>query len=172
VSTYSKLNETILVLVEDSYGVDFHRELIEKLRYIEARIPAYIVKHVNLKCSPKALRVVKAIELKHRVSKVIAVLDEDGVERAEVKREVLGHFKGYKQPLLVITVKPRHEAWLCIGLGGDRSSCRANPEREIERITGRSYEKYHLAGYARRVEVERLPDLNDFREYLKALSDC
>jgi len=89
-----------------------------------------------------------------------------------VKREVLDHFKRYKQPLLVITVNPRHEAWLCIGLGGDRSSCRANPEREIERITRRSYEKYHLARYARRVEVERLLDLDDFREYLKVLSDC
>ena len=68
-------------------------------------------------------------------------------------------------------MEPRHEAWLCIGLGLDRAVCRARPEDALVRSRGaRVYEKRFLAQWAHQVDVERLRKEEDFQRYVEALT--
>ena len=69
-----------------------------------------------------------------------------------------------------MVVEPSHEAWLCIGLGFNRSSCRRNPVDTL--VRGRrvkSYEKRYLEKWAGEVDVQRLQGENDFKEYVNSL---
>ncbi len=67
-------------------------------------------------------------------------------------------------------VSPRHEAWLCIGLGLDRRACRIHPEDLIaDRRNLKSYEKRYLASLARNIDVAKLMNEPDFEEYIDAL---
>ena len=68
-----------------------------------------------------------------------------------------------------------HEAWLCIGIGLGRGSCRSDPEREISKAIGTDYKKHMLGKLAARVSIESLLEESDFKSYLDGLRwllDC
>ncbi len=167
----------MLVLVEDYYGVIFHRELLKKLLrtlgYVRNmprvdRLPAK-------KCNPALVDKVKAklLGVGAESPKMVVVIDSEGKSPSIARRDVLDHFMRddyLRGKVRVAVVEPRHEAWLCIGLGLDPSRCRSTPEELIARARRlKSYEKHHLAKLAREVDIERLLRCSDFREYVSAL---
>jgi len=163
-----------LVLVEDVYGVGFHKQLLTKLGYSKdmpriERIPAK-------ECNPALVRKVKAKLLRlgnPRDAKILVALDTENQEPEHVKQRVLIHFR--KDPHLnnriqVVAVEPKHDTWLCIGLGLDPHQCKIIPEHLIARSRGlKSYSKEHLGKLARYMDPQKLAKQKDFKEYLEAI---
>ncbi len=101
--------------------------------------------------------------------KLLKVIDSEYVRDA-ARVFVERHFtEDTLRHIRVAVVEPRHEAWLCIGLCGDRRGCRHEPEQFIERLVGDVYQKYMLARLARRISVEKLLGERDFQVYLEGL---
>jgi len=100
--------------------------------------------------------------------KAVFVIDSEGREVGTAVSEISRHFKELKDRFRVVVVVPRHEAWLCIGLGFDAARCRNSPEHVLSMERGR-YEKRHLAEWVREIDVERLMWEGDFIDYVAAL---
>ena len=177
-----------LVLVEDTYGVEFHKTLINKLRekaLLDKNMDTPLVKRLPAReCNPKILRETRAIiasktrptRREIEESKILVVIDQESQPREEARQRVLKHFKPRhgNQPVprtvRVVVVEPRHETWLCIGLGLDPRSCTKDPETAITRKTkAKSYSKDMLARLAPHIDPGKLLGRRDFREYLEAL---
>lgn len=160
-----------LILVEDTYGVGFHRELLRKLGYGDARVEVYRLPVKE--CNPKLERGVKAKLLAKGVPrrfKLLIVIDTEGMPEDDAKRNVLKHFKQTPpESIRVVTVDPKHEAWLCVGLGLKPSKCASNPELELEHYLGKPYEKHHLSTLAPRINLGYLSKRKDFKEYVESL---
>ena len=167
----------MLVLVEDYYGVKFHRELLKRLLQMLGYV--HSTPHVDRlpakKCNPVLVNKVKAKLFGARGNpKIVVVIDSEGRSPNIARRDVLDHFERdafLRNRVKVVIAEPRHEAWLCIGLGLDPNRCRSIPEELIVRARRlKSYEKRHLAELARDVNIERLMRCNDFREYVSAIN--
>jgi len=102
---------------------------------------------------------------------MLFVIDSEGLSIDEASRRILEHFGFEEQELIrVAVVESRHEAWLCIGLGGDRSKCRSSPEDVISRILNEPYDdKSLLARLTEQIDVSRLLGEDDFKKYLDYL---
>lgn len=82
-------------------------------------------------------------------------LDDEGRPNA-VDSDVLRHLRNLPNvdvSIRVVAVSPMHEAWLCIGLGYDRRSCRSDP---VGVLRSEKYEKRHLGQWAERMSVDQL----------------
>jgi hypothetical protein len=162
-----------LIYVEDTYGIEFHRKLLEKLRasgIVGSSPTPRIERKPVQKCNTAMRRKVLARAVEGPV-KVLFVIDAEGERNAEVLF-VLRHLK--KLPphvqVRVIAVEPKHEAWLCIGLGGNRSHCHWNPELELcklRRVV--EYRKEYLGDWADSLDVNKLLGEHDFQRYLNHL---
>ena len=171
-----------LVFVEDTYGVSFHRLLLEYLRDKRGfhdmpqvrRLPAK-------KCNPKIFNSIIGAIIECRRWKVLVVIDQEThkTPREAAEKDFLRHVKKHRNRFQVAVVRPRHEAWLCIGLGLSRDKCRKDPESAIEGLIGKPYEKRFLSKANSladsRFDPARLEKENDFIRYVKALewlADC
>ncbi|BES80978.1 hypothetical protein [Pyrodictium abyssi] len=169
----------LIVFVEDSYGVEFHRVVLDKLYRAGllhgGRRPE--VRHLPAKkCNPAVFRkMLGAVfrEVRSGGAWRILVIDSEGrPPREAVESDILRHVRRHRERFRVIAVVPRHEAWLCRGLGGDRGGCRSRPEGFLSRYAGRPYDrktKHLLAELARGMDVCRLIGEEDFVEYLAGL---
>jgi type I site-specific restriction-modification system R (restriction) subunit len=173
-----------IIKVEDSHGVAFHRELIKKLKergLLGDTVHNPLVERLNTgKCNLKLVRTILTRLVGENRLKVLFVVDSEG--RADVAyNDILKHFKK-KRPgverldVKVVVVEPRHEAWLCIGLGGDRKKCRSNPEEVISRIKNNQYKKWKLSDWAQDVDISNFLSESDFKDYIQGvkwlLEDC
>ncbi len=106
-----------MMIVEDTYGVDFHRELLCKLGGINMNLE--IRRLPTGKCNNALRRKVLANALSgsSMAFKVIFVIDEEGKGMNNAVNDVLMHMKELEDRIRVVVVQPRHETWLCIGLG-------------------------------------------------------
>lgn len=88
---------TRLLLVEDSYGVDFHKVLVHKFlqspRLCIARLPVR-------ECNPAMVRRAKAMLIKSGASraKLVIVVDSEGMNPGAVRSRVYMYFE--KDPVL------------------------------------------------------------------------
>jgi len=157
-----------LVLVEDTYGVEFHRVLHEKLglkpRPRVERLPAK-------KCNPKIYRSIMGRLLGLPMWRVLVVIDlEDHPSPGDaVRRDFCVHVRRRRERFRVAVAVSRHEAWLCTGLTGRVAECSRDPERVLEAFLGRPYEKQDLARLAPRVDVGSLRARKGFQYYVKLL---
>jgi len=159
----------VTVFAEDTYGVLFHRRLIGGLedrgvipggRVRVKRLPSWICNH--------SLRRKLSARVGVDEYKALIVVDSDR-DPVRARESVVRHLRDWSVPYSVVTVNPRHEAWLCIGIGLDARKCRRNPEALIERHTGRVYEKRMLSTLSTRVDVDYLLGKSDFRKYISEL---
>jgi len=163
-----------IIKVEDEHGVGFHRVLLEKLRergVLSGSFHDPPIERLDAgKCNPKLARTILSRLLRVDSLKVLFVIDSEGKTNAAYN-DVLKHFEkrsgAGRLNVEVVVVEPRHEAWLCIGLGGKREKCRSKPEEVISRIKNELYEKRRLSDWARDVEIEYLLDESDFKEYIQ-----
>lgn len=171
-----------IIKVEDTHGVDFHRELIEKLKekgVLRGDLHNPLIERLDTgKCNPKLARVTLSRLLGVDRLKVLFVIDSEGKTNAAYS-DIRRHFEKKSIAQLsieVVVVEPRHEAWLCIGLGGDKRKCRNNPEEVISGIKNSIYEKKRLSEWARDIEINYLLNESDFKEYIRGvkwlLEDC
>ncbi len=164
----------MIILVEDTYGIDFHRSIIHRL-YGKNQLRGLSIKRIPAKeCNPSIARKVKAMLLdKDRSAwKVLIVVDSEGRRPEYVAKRVMEHFEGDKDQYLkvkVTVINPCHEAWLCIGLGIGRAACRSDPKAAIERISNTIYSKRYLAQWAEKMDISRLEKEGDFRKYRELL---
>ena len=170
------MKETKLLLVEDTYGVKFHKVILRKLQeVINVDVRGLVVRRVPAKeCNEAISRKVKAILTDEaRESKVVVVVDSEDRNPNYAAEKVATHFRGDKVlggRVRVVTVIPRHESWLCIGLGIRASACRSYPEDAIVRARKlKSYQKEYLAKFAEDMDVRKLMSEGDFMEYVKAI---
>lgn len=162
------------IFVEDTYGEEFHRKLLEKLirsNLINAQVRPKVFRMPTTGCNQALARKAKARVVGAESWRMLFVIDSEGLSVDEASRRILEHFGSEDKELIrVVVVHPRHEAWLCIGLGGDRSKCRSSPEDEISRIRNELYDdKSLLASLAERIDVSRLLGEDDFKEYVDYL---
>jgi hypothetical protein len=116
-----------IILVEDTYGVGFHRTVIEKLKEVRELDNNFNPKVDRLptgKCNP-GLRGKVVVKCGGEDAKVLIVVDTEG-RLDEIKNYMDKIFSNVPPSIRISTVfvDPRHETWLCMGLGGDRARCR------------------------------------------------
>lgn len=168
-----------IIIVEDSYGIGFHREIIGKLKkegYLDNSFNPRIERLDTGKCNPKLRRSIYSRYMDSEALKILFVIDSEGRANA-AHEDITRHFNG-RAPLRekvlsidVVAVDPRHEAWLCIGLGGDPKKCRQTPEYTISRIKKKQYDwKGYLAEWANDIKIDYLLNENDFKTYVKKLT--
>lgn len=162
------------VFVEDTYGVFFHRALINKLAKngdLELLVHPPIVRRLPAKkCNQAISRKILAILIDYPNWKIVTVIDSEYRRPGEAVKDITLHFNDEQlKRLRVVVVHPMHEAWLCIGLGGKHHRCRDNPIEEIERIIGKPYEKYMLKTLARKIDIKLLLREKDFQNYIDCL---
>jgi hypothetical protein len=162
-----------IVFVEDTYGKEFHMAIMRKLRENDELDPSVGIRVDSRpvrKCDAKLRRIVlsRPEVIEGERVKVLFVIDSEGKPNAE--DVVLMHFSDLPDNVFVrvVTVNPMHEAWLCIGLGGDKRVCRQDPVGALSRLRG-DYEKRYLGEWASRVDIGNLMPEQDFGEYLSAL---
>jgi len=163
-----------LIFVEDTYGEEFHKKLLEKLirsNLIRVQARPKVFRMPTTGCNQALARKTKARVVGATSWRMLFVIDSEGMSTEEASRRILEHFgPEERESIKVVVVHPRHEAWLCIGLGGDRSKCRSSPEDAISRILNEPYDdKSLLARLAERIDVSRLLGEDDFSEYLDYL---
>ncbi len=160
------------MFVEDVYGVDFHRILLEKLfsqNLLNGCRPA-IYRFPSKKCNQSLSRKVRARLLDCSNWKIVFVLDSEYRDRDIASRDIIDHFnKEELKNMRLVVIHPMHEAWLCIGLGGKRNACRNNPIEEIMKITNRYYTKPELSRLVNRVNIRLLLSEQDFIEYIEVV---
>jgi len=162
------------IFVEDTYGVDFHKELINKISSHGVTVKIDDVRRLPAKeCNPAILRKIKAALLDTYPirAKVVIVVDSECESATSVKQKILRHFKKAEGiDVRIIVVEPRHEAWLCIGLGYNRRKCRSIPDDIIAREKHlKAYDKQYLARFARHINLNYLYKEEDFKNYVDAL---
>ncbi|WP_231818735.1 hypothetical protein [Thermoproteus tenax] len=163
--------------MEDQHGVEFHQRLIEKLQnsgIVPHSLAPKIERIPTGLCNSSLGRKIAARLFGLERWRILFVIDSEGEEkRAAADARVLRHLRSHESlrdrldNVRVVVVHPRHEKWLCMGLGG--RSCNSDPESELDRILGRVYKKDELAKQAGRLNVEGLMSDGDFREYIEGL---
>jgi hypothetical protein len=158
-----------LVFVEDTYGIQFHRIIMEKLKDIGVLGNDFNPKIERLptgKCNP-GLRSKIIARIDREDAKALIIIDTESNPN-KVKSCIEEIFKRIPDNIRIDTVYVdlKHESWLCIGLGGDRVKCRQDPEHELRRLKNvRDYSKDYLSKWAKDVDVSRLQGENDFKDY-------
>jgi len=158
-----------LVFVEDTYGIQFHRIIAEKLKDIGVLGNDFNPKIERLptgKCNP-GLRGKIIARIDREDAKALIIIDTESNPN-KVKSCIEEIFKRIPDNIRIDTVYVdlKHESWLCIGLGGDRVKCRQDPEHELRRLKNvRDYSKDYLSKWAKDVDVSRLQGENDFKDY-------
>jgi len=164
-----------VVYVEDTYGVEFHRVLLEKLaeskvlqssnlRPVIRRMPAK-------KCNQALYKKIMGYLIRYQDWRVLIVIDSEhrGAKEA-AESDVLRHFRRWRDRVKVAVVEPMHEAWLCIGLCGSPRRCRNDPIGELSHRLGRPYEKRYLARLAKEIDINKLRGEHDFEKYVEQLN--
>lgn len=164
-----------LIFVEDFYGVDFHRKLLEKLKVsnlIKWSSNPRIFRMPTIGCNQALVRKVMARLVGVSLWRTLFVVDSEGLDVEEASRRILDHFKPEERTSIkVAVVQPKHETWLCIGLGGDRPRCRHDPIYELSRLLNKPYDdKSLLAKYVELIDITKLLTEKDFKDYLDNLT--
>jgi len=158
-----------LVFVKDTYGVQFHRIIVEKLKDIGVLGNDFNPRIERLptgKCNPGLRGKIIARIYREDANALIIIDTESNLNK--VKSCIEEIFKGIPKNIRIDTVYVdlKHESWLRIGLGGDRIKCRQDPEHELRRLKNvRDYSKDYLSKWTKDVDVSRLQGENDFKDY-------
>ncbi len=162
-----------MFFVEDTHGVMFHQVLINKLfeRNILSGSRPSVRKLPAKKCNQAISRKIRGVLFNEDKWKIVVVIDTERRSFEEALRDITDHFERNElDNMRIVLIEPRHEAWLCIGLGGDKHKCRSTPEDIISKSIGRPYEKYMLGKLAHRIKLQKLLQEKDFKEYIDALN--
>lgn len=138
---------------EDTFGNDFFKELIKRLKN-ERRIDRNIsfgFKHLQCFCNPKIDRILKADDIKYNPNQIIITCDGDD-QVLEKKVEMEGHVSTRLQnKTALIIIETEIEEWICLSKG---FNFQGKPSRYLEYNHG--YKKRNLNKYVSDLNIDRL----------------
>ncbi len=156
----------IVLLAEDSYGVDFYNYIFRELKIGKS----IIVRRLSgARCNPKIERQIKAFCIRYNVDKIAIVVDSENERYEKVYNNLLNHIKNLKNKnsIEIFIINPSHEKLLCLGLGGSISICSSNPVNFIERKIKKKY-KHKMLGYL--VDSANINNMFNDREFKRLIS--
>lgn len=158
-----------MILCEDSYGVDFFKELLNRLKS-EDIIPESL--HVDAdrfygKCNPKLKRQMKPMAFQRGCNLFIIVADADGNPVEEVKMKIECHVpNNFRDITHYVIFNYEIEEWVCISLNLEING---KPSNILKHRFG--YEKYKLKQYVPKLDFEKLKNHESFNKFISALLD-
>jgi len=165
----------IMIFTEDTYGRDFIKGLVSRLK-IEGLIKSEIgvnVRRLAGICNSKMQRQIKAAAITHE--KIIVIADADGKPIQEIRKRILYHVPPDLQKIVrTIILRYEIEEWICISLGLHITK---KPSIELdeyikkkEKDAKSGYKKYMLPKFVETLNINRLENYNSFKEFINALS--
>jgi hypothetical protein len=154
-----------MVLCEDSYGTDFFKELINRLKS-ENMISDGL--HVNTDrfygpCNTKLKGQMKAITFQRGYNFFIIVADAHGKPANEIKSDIECHIpEDLKEITHMVILNYEIEEWICVSLN---IKINDKPSNILRRRFG--YEKYKLKDYVPKLNFKRLKNYQSFNEFIK-----
>jgi hypothetical protein len=159
----------IKLIVEDFYGVDFLKNVIERLKDANLVNKNLIIpkpKHLSALCNSKLDEIL--IMTDNTCDKIIIVLDADGPQNYKDRCErAQSHVpKNMKTPVKIVIAEYEIEEWICISKNLKWKHSKPSDELKIKD----GYEKYKLPKYANELDFDKLQkNCKSFKAFLKAL---
>ncbi len=159
----------IKLIVEDFYGVDFLKNVIERLKEANLVNKNLIIpkpKHLPADCNQKLDEILEFID--NKVDRLIIVLDADGPRNFKGRYDrAQSHIPiGMKPRVKIILAEYEIEEWICISK--NLKWKQSKPSEELKRNFG--YEKYKLPSYASKLDFDKLQkNCKSFNAFLNAL---
>jgi hypothetical protein len=160
----------IKLIVEDFYGVDFLKNVIERLKEANLINKNLIIpkpKHLPADCNQKLDEILEYID--NKVDRIIIVLDADDPRNFKDRYErAQSHIpKGMKTPVKIVLADYEIEEWICISK--NLKWKHSKPSDELKSKFG--YEKYKLPKYAAELDFDKLQrNCKSFKAFLNALT--
>ncbi len=164
----------IMIYTEDTYGVDFFRELVYRLQE-EGHVGDFTLRALKLAglCREKMKR--QIIASAGDYCKVIVVVDGDGKERNEVHKRVMEHVPvEIQDKVQAIIFQFMIEEWICNGLNiryRDKPSQDLNDWLRDTRGYKNKYEKYMLPNFVGDLDFQKLQNDANFNSFIDTLND-
>ncbi len=167
-------SKRILILTEDTYGIDFFRKLINRLksqRFIKINYSFKYRRYPGV-CNSKLCRILKSIG--NNLVKIIIVADADGMNKNHVKSMIEKHIPNeFKNITKYIIFNHCIEEWICEGLGVTKCFSH-NPvhilNNYLRQNKGREYEKYMLPSFADKLDLKKLLNNQEFKYFLNCIN--
>ena len=165
----------IMIFTEDTYGRDFIKDLVARLKregLIKSEISVNVRRLAGV-CNSKMQRQIKAAAITHR--RIIVIADADGKPIQEIRKRILYHVQSDLQDIVyTVILKYEIEEWICISLGLRTTK---KPSKELdeyikkkEKDAKSGYEKYMLPKFAGTLDISKLENYNSFKELINALT--
>jgi hypothetical protein len=157
----------IMVLCEDTYGTEFFKELINRLKN-EKFISADM--HVNAErfcgpCNTKLERQMKPMAMQRGYNFFMIVADADGKPVNEIKEKIKLHIPdNLKNKIHIVILEYEIEEWVCISLDMKIDN---KPSKTLKHKF--NYQKYKLKEYVPKLDFKKLKKCNSFNDFLKGL---
>ncbi len=159
----------IKLIVEDFYGVDFLKNVIERLKEANLVNKNLIIpkpKHLPADCNPKLDEILEYNDKKF--DRIIIVFDADDPRNFKDRYErAQSHIpKVMKTPVKIVLAEYEIEEWICYSR--NLKWKHSKPSEELKRQFG--YEKYKLPKYANELDFDKLQkNCRSFKDFLNAL---
>lgn len=159
----------IKLIVEDFYGVDFLKNVIELLKEVNLVNKNLIIpkpKHLPADCNSKLNEILTMFD--NTCDRIIIVLDSDNPRNYKERYErAQSHVpKFMKTPVKIVLTEYEIEEWICISK--DLKWRHSKPSDELKNKFG--YEKYKLPRYTDELDFDTLRKKSkSFIAFLKAL---
>jgi len=164
----------VAIYTEDTYGPDFLRRLINKMR--KERYISKDLKVVKIALIKKCHNVRKVLAVIREVDRVLILIDKENEYEYDEREHIWRHLKGLKgrdrSKVVVVATEPCIEEWICksLGLNFDRTGLNVSqkPDRVLRRRFG--YEKCELPDYVDKLDIDGLlRNSKSFKEFCAAL---
>ncbi len=166
-------SKKILILTEDTYGKDFFRRLINRLKS-QSLIKNYTFEYIRYpgRCNPKLCRILKLKGINS--FKIIIVADADGMNKNYIRSMLEKHVPDeFRNITKYIIFNHCIEEWICIGLGIVIHSSQ-DPVRVLNdylrQNKGIEYEKYMLPSFADKLDLKKLMSNQEFKYFLDCIN--
>jgi hypothetical protein len=159
----------IKLIVEDFYGVDFLKNVIERLKAVNLVNKNLIIpkpKHIPADCNIKLDEILKMVD--NTCDKIIIILDADGPQNYTDKYEkARSHISNsMKTPVKIVLAEYEIEEWICISK--NLKWGHSKPSEELK--SQFRYKKSSLPKYASELDFDKLiKKSKSFIAFLNAL---
>lgn len=162
------MTRKIMVLCEDSYGVDFFKDLIERLKK-ENVISKGL--HIDTErfygpCNTKLTSQMKVMVLLRDYNFFVIIADADGNPIDDVKSQIECHVpRDLRNITRFVILQYEIEEWICKSLN---IKINDKPSKILKHKFG--YEKYKLRDYVPKLNFKRLKNCESFSNFMNFIS--
>ena len=168
----------VVLMVEDCYGGEFFKRLINELN--ESEFLNYKIKfskvrgkrnpiHMPYICNDRMRREIIAVDNLTKTDKIIIILDGDknqGKYQQNLNRARRHIPNNIKTPYSIVVFDYEVEEWICISLNIKWSS---KPSDALK--SKFKYKKQHLPNYVDKLDFNKLKEVKSFNDFVNALNN-